>query len=248
MSVRLLHPSSWVVVGEAHGGIVRRKKHLALLGVNARSRARCGRTPERTVAVDASSASMLFGKDDRRHRFVESACARFRRPIQRAFMSHSGPVGERPVVTDAVRLQGDLARFDYLADEGLADGTRCGSRRPLLLEGEAGVGKTEVAKCWARCSALSACAAAVYEGIDVPGGLRSGITRASSSTSRADTGGPEALAATEDESFTERFLVRRPLLRALDQRDAAARLLIDEMIAPTRSSRRSLLEILSDFP
>ena len=124
---------------------------------------------------------------------------------------------------DAVsKLQGDLARFGYLADEGLATAIHLAVRlrRPLLLEGEAGAGKTEVAKTLARWSGAELLRLQCYEGIDVSQAVYEwDYARQLLHLKAAETGGPEALAAAEDELFSERFLVRRPLLRALDNRE-----------------------------
>src|SRR5258705_6840446 len=121
-------------------------------------------------------------------------------------------------MTDAVsKLQGDLARFGYLADEGLATAIHLAVRlrRPLLLEGEAGAGKTEVAKTLARWSGGELLRLQCYEGIDVSQAvyewdyarqllhLRAADLRWAS----GDT--------VEDELYSERFLVRRPPLRAI---------------------------------
>ena len=73
------------------------------------------------------------------------------------------------MTTDAVhQLKADLARFGYLADEGLATAIHLAMRlrRPLLLEGEAGAGKTEVAKTLARLSGAKLLRLQCYEGID----------------------------------------------------------------------------------
>jgi MoxR-like ATPase len=156
------------------------------------------------------------------------------------------------VVTDAVsKLQGDLARFGYLADEGLATAIHLAVRlrRPLLLEGEAGAGKTEVAKTLARWSGAELLRLQCYEGIDVSQAVYEwDYARQLLHLKAAETGGPEALAAAEDELFSERFLVRRPLLRALDNRDGPPPvLLIDEIDRADDEFEAFLLEILSDF-
>jgi MoxR-like ATPase len=156
------------------------------------------------------------------------------------------------VVTDAVsKLQGDLARFGYLADEGLATAIYLSVRlrRPLLLEGEAGAGKTEVAKTLARWSGGELLRLQCYEGIDVSQAVYEwDYARQLLHLKAAETGGPEALAAAEDELFSERFLVRRPLLRALDNRDGPPPvLLIDEIDRADDEFEAFLLEILSDF-
>jgi MoxR-like ATPase len=156
------------------------------------------------------------------------------------------------VTTDAVsKLQGDLARFGYLADEGLATAIHLAVRlrRPLLLEGEAGAGKTEVAKTLARWSGAELLRLQCYEGIDVSQAVYEwDYARQLLHLKAAETGGPDALAAAEDELFSERFLVRRPLLRALDNRDGPPPvLLIDEIDRADDEFEAFLLEILSDF-
>ena len=156
------------------------------------------------------------------------------------------------MMTNAVsKLQGDLARFGYLADEGLATAIHLAVRlrRPLLLEGEAGAGKTEVAKTLARWSGGELLRLQCYEGIDVSQAVYEwDYARQLLHLKAAETGGPEALAAAEDELFSERFLVRRPLLRALDNRDGPPPvLLIDEIDRADDEFEAFLLEILSDF-
>ena len=156
------------------------------------------------------------------------------------------------MMTDAVsKLRGDLARFGYLADEGLATAIHLAVRlrRPLLLEGEAGAGKTEVAKTLARWSGGELLRLQCYEGIDVSQAVYEwDYARQLLHLKAAETGGPEALAAAEDELFSERFLVRRPLLRALDNRDGPPPvLLIDEIDRADDEFEAFLLEILSDF-
>jgi MoxR-like ATPase len=161
-------------------------------------------------------------------------------------------LGSAAVMTNAVsKLQGDLARFGYLADEGLATAIHLAVRlrRPLLLEGEAGAGKTEVAKTLARWSGGELLRLQCYEGIDVSQAVYEwDYARQLLHLKAAETGGPQALAAAEDELFSERFLVRRPLLRALDNRDGPPPvLLIDEIDRADDEFEAFLLEILSDF-
>ncbi len=156
------------------------------------------------------------------------------------------------MMTNAVsKLEGDLAHFGYLADEGLATAIHLAVqlRRPLLLEGEAGTGKTEVAKVLARWSGGELLRLQCYEGIDVSQAVYEwDYARQLLHLKAAETGGPEALAAAEDELFSERFLVRRPLLRALDNRDGPPPvLLIDEIDRADDEFEAFLLEILSDF-
>jgi len=154
--------------------------------------------------------------------------------------------------TDAVgKLREDLADFGYLADEGLATAIHLAVRlrRPLLLEGEAGAGKTEVAKTLARWSGGELLRLQCYEGIDVSQAVYEwDYARQLLHLRAAEAGGRNALAAAEDELFSERFLIRRPLLRALDERDGPPPvLLIDEIDRADDEFEAFLLEILSDF-
>jgi MoxR-like ATPase len=156
------------------------------------------------------------------------------------------------VTTGAVRrLQADLAGFGYLADEGLATAIHLAVRlrRPLLLEGEAGAGKTEVAKTLARWTGAELLRLQCYEGIDVSQAVYEwDYARQLLHLKAAENGGLAALGTAEDELFSERFLVRRPLLRALDNREGPPPvLLIDEIDRADDEFEAFLLEILSDF-
>jgi len=156
------------------------------------------------------------------------------------------------VTTEAVRrLQADLASFGYLADEGLATAIHLAVRlrRPLLLEGEAGAGKTEVAKTLARWTGAELLRLQCYEGIDVSQAVYEwDYARQLLHLKAAEHGGLAALGTAEDELFSERFLVRRPLLRALENREGPPPvLLIDEIDRADDEFEAFLLEILSDF-
>ena len=156
------------------------------------------------------------------------------------------------MTTEAVRrLQADLAGFGYLADEGLATAIHLAVRlgRPLLLEGEAGAGKTEVAKTLARWTGAELLRLQCYEGIDVSQAVYEwDYARQLLHLKAAEHGGLAALGTAEDELFSERFLVRRPLLRALENREGPPPvLLIDEIDRADDEFEAFLLEILSDF-
>jgi MoxR-like ATPase len=146
-----------------------------------------------------------------------------------------------------------LRAHDYLADEGLATAIFLGLRlqRPLLLEGEAGVGKTEVAKELSAWTGGELIRLQCYEGIDVGQAvyewdysrqllhLRAGEA--------AGTIGRDA-EAVENELYSERFLVRRPLLRAIDHREGPPPvLLIDEVDRADDEFEAFLLEILAEY-
>jgi MoxR-like ATPase len=141
-----------------------------------------------------------------------------------------------------------LAENDYLADEGLATAIFLALRleRPLLLEGEAGVGKTEVAKVLARWTGGELVRLQCYEGIDVAQAVYEWDYSRQLLHLRASEagGGP----VDEDELYSERFLVRRPLLRAIGSDDPTPPvLLIDEVDRADDEFEAFLLEILADY-
>ena len=156
--------------------------------------------------------------------------------------------------TTPVEVADALAAHDYLADDGLATAIFLALelQRPLLLEGEAGVGKTEVAKVLARWTDGELIRLQCYEGIDVAQAVYEWDyarqllhLRTAEATGRADGAAAEAL---EDELYTERFLVRRALLQAIDHADGPPPvLLIDEVDRADDEFEAFLLEILSDY-
>jgi MoxR-like ATPase len=148
-----------------------------------------------------------------------------------------------------------LADQDYLADEGLATAAFLALRlrRPLFLEGDAGVGKTEVARALAAWTGGRLVRLQCYEGIDAGQALYEWDharqllhLRAAEATGRAASGDATAL---EDELYDERFLVRRPLLQALDGTEGSPPpvLLIDEIDRADDEFEAFLLEVLADW-
>ena len=147
-----------------------------------------------------------------------------------------------------------LARHGYLADEGLATAVflALSLRRPLLLEGEAGVGKTEVAKVLSRWTGGELLRLQCYEGIDAAQAVYEWdysrqLLHLRAVEARAAAGGGEVGTDVEDELYSERFLVRRPLLQALAPSDPPPVLLIDEVDRADDEFEAFLLEILSDY-
>ncbi|HEY2301855.1 MAG TPA: MoxR family ATPase [Acidimicrobiales bacterium] len=143
-----------------------------------------------------------------------------------------------------------LSTNGYLPDEGLATAVFLAVtlRRPLLLEGEAGVGKTELAKVLARWTGGRLLRLQCYEGIDVSQAVYEwDYARQLLHLRAAEVGGMDAVTV-EDELYSERFLVRRPLLQAIDYGEGPPPvLLVDEVDRADDEFEAFLLEILSDY-
>ena len=156
------------------------------------------------------------------------------------------PHESSPESPDAVRA--GLARHDYLADDGLATSIflALSLRRPLLLEGEAGVGKTEVAKVLAEWTGGELVRLQCYEGIDAAQAVYEwDYARQLLHLRALEAGGARI---DEDELYSSRFLVKRPLLRALSyEGDVPPVLLIDEVDRADDEFEAFLLELLSDW-
>ncbi len=156
-----------------------------------------------------------------------------------------GGAGPAPgSVDDTVEM---LRGQGYVADEGLGTALFLSLRlgRPLLLEGEAGVGKTEVAKTLAAGLGRRLIRLQCYEGLD----LASAAYEWNYAKQMVHIRAAEAATATADlarDVFSEDFLIRRPLLAALDPGDAPV-LLIDELDRTDEPFEAYLLEVLSDF-
>jgi MoxR-like ATPase len=148
------------------------------------------------------------------------------------------------------QLQAALATEAYIADRDLATALflALALERPLLLEGEAGVGKTEVARVLARVLGTELIRLQCYEGIDVNTAVYEwDYPRQMLEIRLLEARGEAKSAATRD-IFGEEFLIRRPLLQALERPGAAPPvLLIDEVDRADEEFEAFLLEILSDF-
>jgi MoxR-like ATPase len=151
------------------------------------------------------------------------------------------------LVPDIETLAQRLGTVDYLVDEGLATSMFLSLRlpQPLLLEGEAGVGKTEAAKALATVLDTPLIRLQCYEGIDAAEALYEwNYPRQLISIRLADTSG-EALR--EEDLFGPDYLIRRPLLRALEHPGPRpAVLLIDEIDRADDDFEAFLLELLAD--
>ncbi|ACA19761.1 ATPase associated with various cellular activities AAA_5 [Methylobacterium sp. 4-46] len=144
-----------------------------------------------------------------------------------------------------------LAAAGYVADRALATVAFLSLRlrRPLFLEGEAGVGKTEIAKVLAASLGRPLIRLQCYEGLDVASAVYEWNYAGQMMAIRlAEAGGGVDRDRLESELFSERYLIRRPLLRALEPGEGGAPvLLIDELDRTDEAFEAFLLEILSDF-
>jgi MoxR-like ATPase len=143
-----------------------------------------------------------------------------------------------------------LAGGDYVAERSLATAVFLALRmgRPLFLEGEAGVGKTEIAKVLAATLGRRLIRLQCYEGLDIASAVYEwNYARQMIEIRLAEAAGGASREALAQDLFSERFLVRRPLLQALSEDGAPPVLLIDELDRTDEPFEAYLLEVLSDF-
>jgi MoxR-like ATPase len=166
-------------------------------------------------------------------------------------------------INDVTKL---LAQYHYIADVGLSTSLYLALRmgKAIFLEGEPGVGKTEVAKVLGRAFDTPLIRLQCYEGLDVHQAVyewnyprqlleiqarQQPVARFAKSQANSDDGSTadSSTSLTED-IFSERFLLKRPLLQAIDQsHEKAPVLLIDELDRADEEFESFLLELLSDF-
>ncbi|MCB1884047.1 MAG: MoxR family ATPase [Geminicoccaceae bacterium] len=151
-----------------------------------------------------------------------------------------------------IEATGDLLRGqDYIADRALSTATFLALRlgRPLFLEGEAGVGKTEIAKVLAQALGRPLVRLQCYEGLDVSSAVYEwNYQRQMLEIRLAEAAGDTARESMAQDVFSERFLIRRPLLQALmPSPDGPAVLLIDELDRTDEAFEAFLLEVLAEF-
>jgi MoxR-like ATPase len=144
-----------------------------------------------------------------------------------------------------------LARADYLADRALGTVLFLSLKmtRPLFLEGEAGVGKTEIAKVLAQTLGRRLIRLQCYEGLDVAAAVYEWNYAAQMIAIRVgEAEGAHDRERLEHDVFSQRFLIKRPLLQALEPAPAGPPvLLIDELDRADEAFEAFLLEVLADF-
>ncbi|WP_245576895.1 AAA family ATPase [Kaistia adipata] len=156
----------------------------------------------------------------------------------------------RPLPTSIEATQDLLAKGGYVSDRALATVLFLSLRlkRPLFLEGEAGVGKTEIAKVLAAQLGRPLIRLQCYEGLDVASAVYEWNYAAQMVEIRAaEAAGSVDRERLVDDVFSERFLIRRPLLQALEAAPGGAPvLLIDELDRADEAFEAYLLEVLAD--
>ncbi|KPK07354.1 MAG: ATPase [Betaproteobacteria bacterium SG8_39] len=143
-----------------------------------------------------------------------------------------------------------LAEADYIAERSLATALylSLAMKRPLFLEGEAGVGKTEIAKVVAKVLDRDLLRLQCYEGLDIAqAAYEWNYSRQMIEIRMAEAEGVKSREGLAQDIFSERFLVRRPLLRALEGSNGPPVLLIDELDRTDEPFEAYLLEVLSDW-
>jgi len=156
------------------------------------------------------------------------------------------PGGER--MNEVALLRAQLQGAGYIAEAPLAAALllMLDLGRPLLLEGDAGVGKTEVAKALATVHEARLIRLQCYEGLDIHAAMYEWNYQRQLLAIRLLEHDDRAVAAKEQDIFSERYLLKRPLLEAISCAEPPV-LLIDEVDRADEAFEAYLLELLSDF-
>ena len=148
-----------------------------------------------------------------------------------------------------INIIDQLAGVDYIADPAIATSIYMAQSlgRPLLIEGRAGVGKTEIANVMAQLMDTNLIRLQCYEGLDVTTALYEWNYPKQLLWIKLDEQSGRSTEEREQQIFSEPFLLERPLLAALTQKDKAPVLLIDEVDRADEEFEAFLLETLSEF-
>jgi MoxR-like ATPase len=146
-------------------------------------------------------------------------------------------------------MQEHLERLGYIADPAIATAAFLSRemRKPLLVEGDAGGGKTELAKVLAQLLDTELIRLQCYEGLDVSTALYEWNYPRQILRARLAEHEGRSASEVEDLIFSRSYLLERPLLRAITRRERPALLLIDEIDRADEAFEAFLLEVLSDF-
>ena len=158
------------------------------------------------------------------------------------------PMTQLPASVDATLAL--LAKGDYVADRSLATAVylSLSLKRPLFLEGEAGVGKTEIAKVLSATLGRDLIRLQCYEGLDVASAVYEwNYARQMIEIRMAEAAGTGDRERVATDIFDRRFLIERPLLRAIAHPKPSPVLLIDELDRADEPFEAYLLEVLSDW-
>ena len=151
-------------------------------------------------------------------------------------------------LNDVIKLQESLLEAEYIAERPLAAALllMMELERPLLLEGDAGVGKTEIAKALARIRDTRLIRLQCYEGLDAHSSMYEWNYQRQLLAIKLLESDDRGIAQKEQDIFSERYLLKRPLLEAITC-DKSPVLLIDEIDRTDEAFEAYLLELLSDF-
>jgi MoxR-like ATPase len=170
---------------------------------------------------------------------------------ENALFPHCDKNMSRPLPKSIDETHKMLGEADYVADRSLATALYLGlaMQRPLFLEGEAGVGKTEIAKVIAASLGRELIRLQCYEGLDIAqAAYEWNYSRQMIEIRLAEASGEKSKEKLSQDIFSEKFLVKRPLARALEgKKGAAPVLLIDELDRTDEPFEAYLLEVLSDW-
>ena len=149
---------------------------------------------------------------------------------------------------DVSTVRDSLSKVDYLADDGIAGVVYLADRlqKPVLIEGPAGTGKTQLAKSVAEMSGARLIRLQCYEGLDEAKALYEWNYKKQLLRIQAERNRDGTWADIEEDIFSEEFLLTRPLLEAIRADDPVV-LLIDEVDRVEVETEALLLEILSDY-